>query len=233
MLPPPPQPQPKDSATENADLLAGMPAQAFQGQNHDAHIEAHFSLMYSSVVKGNPMVMANVQAHIMQHISLKAQEQVQAEMAPQMQQLQQMPPQQAQIMQQQMMQEMQNRAAVIEQELISEFVAEYEQLLKDSMSDPLVELKKDELGLREKEMERKGEEARRKHGLEQKKLKTQTKVDREKIDQQKDAVAIRSAIAVDKLEKDSINRVMDKAEKITANMEKTVAAATKPNGKGQ
>ena len=233
ILPPPPQPQPKDPATENADLLAGMPAQAFQGQNHDAHIEAHFSLMYSSVVKGNPMVMANVQGHIMQHISLKAQEQVQAEMAPQLQQLQQMPPEQQQMLQQQMMAEMQNKAAVIEQELISEFVAEYEELLKDSGNDPLVELKKDELALREKEMVRKGQEANKKLGLEKKKLDTNTKVDREKIDQQKDAVAIRSAIATEKLEKDSINRVMDKAEKITSNMEKTVAAATKPNGKGQ
>ena len=233
ILPPPPQPQPKDPATENADLLAGVPAQAFQGQNHDAHIEAHFSLMYSSVVKGNPMVMANVQGHIMQHISLKAQEQVQAEMAPQLQQLQQMPPEQQQMLQQQMMAEMQNKAAVIEQELISEFVAEYEELLKDSANDPLVELKKDELGLREKEMIRKGKEANEKLGLEKKKLDTNTKVDREKIDQQKDAVAIRSAIATEKLEKDSINRVMDKAEKITSNMEKTVAAATKPNGRGQ
>jgi len=234
MLPPPPQPQPKDPATENAELLSGMPAQAFQGQNHDAHMEAHFSLMYSSVVKGNPMLMANVQGHIMQHISLKAQEQVQAEMAPQMQQMQQMQPQQQQMMQQQqqqMMQEMQKKVADIEQELISEFIAEYEQLLKDSASDPLVELKKDELGLREKEMIRKGKEANEKLGLEKKKLDTNTKVDREKIDQQKDAVAIRSAIAVDKLEKDSVNRVMDKAEKITANMEKTVSAAMKPNGR--
>jgi len=241
MLPPPPQPQPKDPATENAELLSGMPAQAFQGQNHDAHMEAHFSLMYSSVVKGNPMLMANVQGHIMQHISLKAQEQVQAEMAPQMQQMQQMQPQMQQMQpqqqqmmqqqQQQMMQEMQKKVADIEQELISEFIAEYEQLLKDSASDPLVELKKDELGLREKEMIRKGKEANEKLGLEKKKLDTNTKVDREKIDQQKDAVAIRSAIAVDKLEKDSVNRVMDKAEKITANMEKTVSAAMKPNGR--
>jgi len=46
-------------------------------------------------------------------------------------------------------------------------------------------------------------------------------------------VAIRSAIAVDKLEKDSVNKIMDKAEKITSNMEKTVAAATKPNGREQ
>ena len=70
----PQQPQPKDPATENAEILAGMPAQAFPGQNHDAHIEAHFAVMNSSVVKASPLVMANLQAHIMQHISLKAQE---------------------------------------------------------------------------------------------------------------------------------------------------------------
>ena len=168
--------------------------------------------MHSSVFKQSPVIMANLQGHIMQHISLKAQEEVQQQQ------------------QEQMMQEMQNKVAVIEQKLIAEFVVEYEQLLKDSMSDPLVDLKKDELELREKEMIRKGEEANKKLGLEKTKLDTNTKVDREKIDQQKDAVAIRSAIATEKLEKDSINRVMDKAEKITANMEKTVSAVMKPNG---
>ena len=185
------------------------------------------------VVKNNNYTTICNNIYKNNNISLKAKEQVQAEMAPQLQQLQQMPPQQAQVIQQQMMAEMQNKAAVIEQELISEFVAEYEELLKDSGNDPLVELKKDELALREKEMVRKGQEANKKLGLEKKKLDTNTKVDREKIDQQKDAVAIRSAIATEKLEKDSINRVMDKAEKITSNMEKTVAAATKPNGRGQ
>ena len=227
MLPPPQEPQPKDPATENAELLAGMPAQAFQGQNHDAHIESHFALMHSTVVKSNPMVMANLQAHIMQHISLKAQEEIQAEVQKQMQQ---MPPEQQQMMQQQMMMEMQARVAERESDLIAEFVAEYEELLKESVADPLIDLKRDELKVREQDMVRKGEEANRKLGLEQKKLDTNTKVDREKIDQQKDAVAIRSAIAAEKLEKDSINRVMDKAEKITANMEKTTANIMKPNG---
>ena len=87
LMPPPPQPQPKDPATENSDLLAGMPAQAFQGQNHDAHIASHFSLMTSTVVKSNPMAMANIQAHVMQHISLKAQEEIQAEVQQQMMQM--------------------------------------------------------------------------------------------------------------------------------------------------
>jgi len=227
MLPPPQEPMPKDPATENAEILAGATAQAFQGQNHDAHIESHFAMMHSTVVKSSPIVMANLQAHIMQHISLKAQEQIQAEVQQQMMQL---PPEQQQMMQQQMMMEMQARVAELQSKLIAEFVAQYEQLLKQTAADPLIDLKRDELKVREEDIKRKGKEANEKLGLEKKKLATNTKVDREKIDQQKDAVSIRSAIAVEKLEKDSINKVMDKAEKITANMDKITANVIKPNG---
>jgi len=227
MLPPPQEPMPKDPATENAEILAGATAQAFQGQNHDAHIESHFAMMHSTVVKSSPIVMANLQAHIMQHISLKAQEQIQAEVQQQMMQL---PPEQQQMMQQQMMMEMQARVAELQSKLIAEFVAQYEQLLKQTAADPLIDLKRDELKVREEDIKRKGKEANEKLGLEKKKLATNTKVDREKIDQQKDAVSIRSAIAVEKLEKDSINKVMDKAEKITANMDKITANVMKPNG---
>ena len=109
---------------------------------------------------------------------------------------------------QQMMMEMQARVAERESQLIAEFVAEYEELLKESAADPLIDLKRDELKVREQDMIRKGKEANQKLGLEKKKLDTNTKVDREKIDQQKDAVAIRSAIAAEKLEKDSIYRLL-------------------------
>ncbi len=220
LMPPPPQPQPKDPATENSDLLAGMPAQAFQGQNHDAHIASHFSLMTSTVVKSNPMAMANIQAHVMQHISLKAQEEIQAEV-------------QQQMMQQQMMMEMQNRVAEREAELIDNFVTELEDALKDSTQDPLVELKKEELELREQDMERKAQEAQLKLELEERKADDRKETDEDRIDQQKDALAIRSAIAAEKLEKDSKNKMMDKAEKITANLEKTAANILNPNGRQQ
>jgi hypothetical protein len=223
----PPQPQPKDPATENSEILAGMPAQAFPGQNHDAHIEAHFSMMHSTVVKSSPIVMANLQAHIMQHISLKAQEEIQQEVMAQMQQL---PPEQQQMMQQQMMMEMQSRVAERESELIAEFVAEYEELLKESTGDPLLDFKREELDVKQQDMMRKAEEASERLGFEKKKARDKKATDRAKIDQQKDAIALRSAIATEKLEKDSINKVMDKAEKITSNMDKITSNVMKPNG---
>ncbi len=227
ILSPPPQPQPKDPATENSEILAGMPAQAFPGQNHDAHIEAHFAMMHSTVVKSSPIVMANLQAHIMQHISLKAQEEIQQEVQAQMQQL---PPEQQQMMQQQMMMEMQSRVAERGSELIAEFVAEYEELLKDSSNDPLLDFKREELEVKQQDMMRKAQEANERLGLEKKKVKDKKTTDRQKINQQKDAIALRSAIATEKLEKDSVNKVMDKAEKITANMDKITANVMKPNG---
>jgi len=223
----PPQPQPKDPATENSEILAGMPAQAFQGQNHDAHIEAHFAMMHSTVVKSSPIVMANLQAHIMQHISLKAQEEIQQEVMAQMQQL---PPEQQQMMQQQMMMEMQSRVAERESELIAEFVAEYEELLKQSTGDPLLDFKREELEVKQQDMMRKAEEASERLGFEKRKARDKKATDRAKIDQQKDAIALRSAIATEKLEKDSINKVMDKAEKITSNMDKITSNIIKPNG---
>ena len=223
----PPQPQPKDPATENSEILAGMPAQAFQGQNHDAHIEAHFSMMHSTVVKSSPIVMANLQAHIMQHISLKAQEEIQQEVMAQMQQL---PPERQQMMQQQMMMEMQSRVAERESELIAEFVAEYEKLLKESTGDPLLDFKREELEVKQQDMMRKAEEASERLGFEKRKARDKKATDRAKIDQQKDAIALRSAIATEKLEKDSVNKVMDKAEKITANMDKITSNVMKPNG---
>jgi hypothetical protein len=227
ILAPPQQPQPKDPATENSEILAGMPAQAFPGQNHDAHIEAHFSMMHSTVVKSSPIVMANLQAHIMQHISLKAQEEIQQEVMAQMQQL---PPEQQQMMQQQMMMEMQSRVAERESELIAEFVAEYEELLKQSSGDPLLDFKREELDVKQQDMMRKAEEASERLGFEKKKARDKKATDRAKIDQQKDAIALRSAIATEKLEKDSINKVMDKAEKITSNMDKITSNIIKPNG---
>jgi|TARA_A100000172_G_scaffold51604_1_gene32488 hypothetical protein len=231
ILPPPPQPQPKDPATENAEMLAGVPAQAFQGQNHDAHIEAHFALMNSSVVKGSPQVMANVQAHIMQHISIKAQEEVQLEVQ---QQMMQMPPEQQQMMQQQMMMDVQNRVAERESDLIAEFVAELETLMQDSMQDPLVEIKKEELNLRMTEQERKAKEAEEKLDLEKKKAKDRKTTDKERIEQQKDALAIRSAIGAEKLERDSQAKMMDKALKMTENVKDTIAEVNKPfNGGGR
>jgi len=224
LLPPPPQPQPKDPALENAELTAGMTAQAFPGQDHDAHIVAHIALLGSIVVKSNPQAFANTQAHIMQHISLKAQEEVQQQMGPQMQQMQQqgqqgqqMSPQQQQAMQQTMM-EMQKAIAKRQAELITEYMENIDELVNDAQEDPLVKLKELELAIKSRDSDRQLKESQAKLSVEKEKMENKEKIDQDKIDQQNAATAIRSAIAIEKLDKDAEHRVLDKAEKITDNI---------------
>jgi hypothetical protein len=71
---------PKDPATENADVLDTMELKAFAGQQHDAHIEAHLRMGTSPLLQANPMSAAILQKHILQHVRIKAEEDVEAEL---------------------------------------------------------------------------------------------------------------------------------------------------------
>jgi len=78
--PPPPQPTPQDPAMENGGMLMGQPQQAFPEQDHEAHIEAHMSLLSLPMVQEAPPVMAGLHSHILQHIGMAARERVDREM---------------------------------------------------------------------------------------------------------------------------------------------------------
>ena len=61
ILPPPAPPQPMDPALENIMAINGKPFQAFPGQDHKAHIDAHLSFMSISMVQNNPAAMMALQ----------------------------------------------------------------------------------------------------------------------------------------------------------------------------
>ena len=72
--------KPKDPASENAQALDGSPLKAFAGQQHDAHIMAHIMFGMSPMMQSMPNVAINLQKHIFEHIRLKAEEEVEAEL---------------------------------------------------------------------------------------------------------------------------------------------------------
>jgi hypothetical protein len=79
ILPPPEQPMPMDPALEHILAMSVKPFQAFPGQDHKAHIDAHLSFMSLNMVQNNPPIMSSLQKNILEHISLMSQEQVQLE----------------------------------------------------------------------------------------------------------------------------------------------------------
>jgi len=170
ILPPPQPPQPMDPSLEHIMAISGKPFQAYPGQDHKAHIDAHLSFMSISMVQNNPMAMMSLQKNILEHISLMAQEQIQLEYVDelkemqmiQQQQMQQMGPmmQNPQAMQQnpqamQMQQRaqqltsiMEARKAVLIAEMTMDYAKEEDKISSEVGGDPLLKLKSRELDLK-------------------------------------------------------------------------------------
>jgi len=71
---------PKDPASENAAVLNNTQLKAFAGQQHDAHIATHLMMGLSPILQGNPMAAMVLQQHILEHVRLKAEEDVEADL---------------------------------------------------------------------------------------------------------------------------------------------------------
>ena len=161
LLQPPPQPQPPmpvDAGLENAGLLIGQPAQAFEQQNHRAHIEAHRNLFLTEVVKTNPQLQSLIISHMMQHLQFLAGQMAQEQLPPEMQQqIDQLMAQAGQIPPDQMMQ-MQSQMQMMIEQFSSPILAQMTQELmlsigQGSQEDPLVRIREKETELRERELE--------------------------------------------------------------------------------
>ena len=200
ILPPPPQPQPMDPAMENSQVLMQTPLQAFAQQDHIAHIETHRAFMSSYLVKNTPNIMALLQSHISQHISFVARQEIEAKNAPIFQQQAaqfggQLPPQLLQQFQTQNEREIAQRI----RELTEEMVAEEQEYLEGMTKDPLVTLKKEELGLRAEELELRAQKDGEKQALEEQKAAIGAQQNQEKIDNADKHATIREGISLAKL----------------------------------
>jgi len=71
---------PKDPLSENSDVLDGMQLKAFAGQQHDAHIVNHLMMGTSPLLQSNPLAAIELNKHILSHVRLKAEEEVEAEL---------------------------------------------------------------------------------------------------------------------------------------------------------
>ena len=202
ILPAPQTPKPVDAGIENAGLLMGKPLIAFKGQNHDAHIEAHKAFFNLASVKNNPQALMTLEAHIMEHVAMRAREQIEQEQAPLIQERAQaaggqLSPEE----QMQVQQELETAVAVRIAEDTAEMVADEQEFLESQGSDPLIDLKQQEINLRAQDLQRKSMVDDAKLGLEQQKLAQNAKISQDKIDSNEDIAQLRANVNLDKQNK--------------------------------
>lgn len=207
ILPPPPQPMPQDPVMENSAMISGQTPQPFPGQDHDAHIAAHLTLLEMSVLQQVPAVLAALTVHCMQHIALKAREQVEKEVAQltsapqrdaeQIQLLTQagaIDPMVAQAQLQQMAmqgpvqyapEQVEARVAQVEAEMLAELMPRLTYKGRNGEEqDPLVAIRLQELQIKQMENENKAQIDQAKLALEQMKMRQSAVADSARLELQ-------------------------------------------------
>jgi len=216
ILPAPLKPIPMDPALEHIVAMSGKPFQAFGGQDHKAHIDAHLHFMSLNMVQNNPQVMAAIQKNILEHISFMAQEQVQLEFVKELQELQALQQQMGPVMQnpraaqqnpqvmqaqqriQQLTNQIEARKAVLIAEMTEEYAKEENKITGGFGGDPLMKLKARELDLRAMDNERKKEYDEDRIGLDTMKVMVGDQQHDEKLEQNEELAHLRAGVSLEK-----------------------------------
>ena len=203
ILPPPAQPTPMDPSMEHIQALAMKPFQAFPGQDHRAHIEAHLNFMQVNMVRNAPMVMGAIQKNILEHITIMAQEQVQLEFQQELlevQQLQQVAMQDPMVAQQikATLEKVEGRKATLIAEMTAEFAKEENKITSQLDGDPLLKLKSREVDLRAMENERKEREGKQRIDLDRMRAMMNKDTQEEKLEQNEKLAKLRAGVSLAK-----------------------------------
>ena len=220
ILPPEPQPEPLDPAVENARALMGEILNTFPDQDHDIHIQIHMMFMKTPLVMTSPQVMGTFYAHIMEHVSQKARQMVMQEIQGLISQVQMLAqtgaidPVAAQQQVMQVQQQMQNPAEIEklvsmqQMQLMQQVIAELVPTGQDPMADPLVQIRMQELAIKQGELQRKSTEDQAQIAMEAAKMQQRAATDAARIESQEDIAEERAAVNRERIEAQRENAMM-------------------------
>lgn len=199
ILPPPQQPQPEGPAVENSRAMlvpnGAQSLRAFPDQDHVAHIDAHIAFIKTPLIQASPQVYGILLGHVFEHVSFAAMQAVRAQMQDLMRPqidpatgriLPPVPPP---------VEMLQSSAAKLEAAMINQIMAS---LAPPPTDNPVVELQKRDLDIRERALEAKEEEAVLKIDLEERKLATKQRIDEERRQSNEDIAQLRANVSIER-----------------------------------
>jgi len=205
ILPAKKEPQPTSPSIENAKGMQGELLNAFQQQDHDAHIMTHVAFMKLPLVSTSPNIYATFMGHLQDHISMKARLTVMAQVQEQQAQAQQMAlaAQMGAVDPMMAQQQMQAASAVSEDmieaevaRLEAQFTQEIIAMLSppEGQQDPLVAIRQQELAIKASEAERRAQQDSAELALERQKLQQRAMTDAARIELQEDIAEDRADV---------------------------------------
>lgn len=180
---------PKDPASENSSVLNNMRLKAFAGQQHDAHIASHLMMGLSPILQANAMAATTLQKHILDHVRIKAEEEVEAELF------------------QSYGTDPDNIVSPIQKEgmialkiaLFMQEVRDMQNQLSGEQGDPLIQLKEQELKQRAENDEKKLALEQQKLGIDQQKVAQNSQAQQNRVKSQENIAMLRATVARERI----------------------------------
>jgi hypothetical protein len=180
---------PKDPVSENQDMLTMSPVKAYEYQDHDAHMRVHMVLkndpQMAQEVQNSPAggaVMGSLDAHIREHLAFIFRRQIEEELGTPL------PP-----VDQPLPEDVEKRLSTLVADAADQLMGKKQQQQQaeqaaQQQQDPIVQMRQQELGIRESEVQRKQQADMAKQQIEQQKLAMEA--EQHAAEQQMDAAAL-------------------------------------------
>ena len=180
---------PKDPASENSSVLNNMRLKTFAGQQHDAHIASHLMMGLSPILQANAMAATTLQKHILDHVRIKAEEEVEAEVF------------------KSYGTDPDNIVSPIQKEgmialkiaLFMQEVRDMQNQLSGEQGDPLIQLKEQELKQRAENDEKKLALEQQKLGIDQQKVAQNSQAQQNRVKSQENIAMLRATVARERI----------------------------------
>ncbi len=190
------KPEPMSPTQENQKLIDSDKIEAYEGQNHDAHIQTHISFGMSPIVQLMPQIGIDLNKHILEHVTLKAKEMVSS-------QVEQAEKQMGQTAQAEKLDDMkESEIAKLEAQFMQEVRQLQQQMSGEGQPDPIVQLKQQELQQRAMNDQAKLQLDQQKLGFDQQKLQQKDTIDKARIESSEDIAQLRANVNLKKMNKD-------------------------------
>ena len=190
------KPEPMSPTQENQKLIDQDKIEAYEGQNHDAHIQAHIVFGLSPIVQLMPQIAVDLNKHILEHVTLKAKEAVAG-------QIEQAEQQMGQAAEGENIEDMtQSQIATLEAQFMQEVKQLQSQLSGEGEQDPVIALKQQELQQRAMNDQQRLQYDQQRLGFDQKKLQQKDEIDKARIDSSEDIAQLRANVNLKKFKKD-------------------------------
>jgi len=183
---------PRDPVSEQQAAITGQPIKAYEFQNHEAYIAAHSAFLQNPMAQQNPAILQIIGANIQEHQAMLYRIQIEQALGQPLPSLDQpMPPE--------LMNELAVASATATQQVTGQAQA-MAQAQAIAQSDPQREMFEQQLQQERDELMQKEMSEQRKAELEMQKAQINAQLEMERIDANRDAQEVKTAIDLQELE---------------------------------